>query len=419
MAVRPGAVGKGLSAPGSAVRYGVAMRALRRLLLEVGVLGLVVAGAGYAHAGASPTPAVGSVTVQPGDSLWAIAQRYDTTVAALQEANHLTSDALRPGTTLRLPAGSNASPNVYVVQPGDSLYDIALAFHLSVDDLIAYNQLSGSVIRPGQTLALRPGPLTPSALRFTVRPGDTLWGIAQLYGVSVATLASANGIATQALLHPGESLRVPGRYAGVARDVGGVAPPTVTVTKGDSLWSIAHAYGTTIAALMSANGLSTTELFPGQVLTVILPGQLGRALPPSAQPQPGSLNAMIWPIHGRITSYFGFRLLRVAGSNFHTGIDIAGHVGEPIHAAIGGTVALAGWNGGYGLCVIIRDGDIDYYYGHASALLVKRGEAVRAGQVIARVGSTGYSTGPHLHFEVRVNNQPVDPLPYLDPAAGR
>ncbi len=82
-------------------------------------------------------------------------------------------------------------------------------------------------------------------------------------------------------------------------------------------------------------------------------------------------------------------------------------------------MVLAGWNGGYGLCVIIKSGNTAYYYGHASALLVQQGQQVQEGQVIARVGTTGHSTGPHLHFEIRVDNEPVDPLPLLQTQASR
>jgi len=401
------------------MRFPMTMVKYRRMLPIVATVALVAAGLSHAQGGSSSVGSIGNVSVQPGDSLWSIAQRYGTTVDSLKAANHLTSDSLQPGTALKLPAGSDATPGTYVVQAGDSLYNIALAFHLSVEDLIAYNGLSGSVIRPGEKLVLHPTRATPPALRTVVRRGDTLWGLAQRYGTTVAVLASANGIAANATLQPGETLRVPGQYAAANIDVGGAAPPTVTVTRGESLWSIAHANGTTVAALMSGNGLTSPELFPGQSLTIVLPNQLGRAVPEATQPQPNNMKAMLWPIRGRITSYFGYRLLRVAGSNFHTGIDIAGHIGEPIHAAVGGTVALAGWNGGYGLCVIIRNGNTEYYYGHASALLVRGGETVRAGELIARVGSTGDSTGPHLHFEIRANSQPIDPLPYLDPRAGR
>lgn len=358
-----------------------------------------------------------TITVQPGDTLWGLAQRYGTTVDALRQANSLVGSDLQPGTSLTLPKDGNPTPDAYVVQPGDTLYNIALAFHLSVDDLIAYNHLDGSVIRPGQTLKLRASNPAPAPLTITVQPGDTLWKLSQSYHVAVTALASANKVGSADIIHPGDTLTVPGRYASPTTDTGGPVPPTVTVNKGDSLWSIAHHYNTTVAALMSANDLPSIEVFAGQMLRIVPPGQLGPARATYATPAPST--GMMWPIHGPITSHFGYRQLRVDGSNFHTGIDIAGNTGEPIRAAVSGTVALSGWNGGYGLCVIIKNGNTAYYYGHASVLLVKRGEHIQEGQVIARVGDTGHSTGPHLHFEIRVDNEPVDPLPLLQTQASR
>jgi murein DD-endopeptidase MepM/ murein hydrolase activator NlpD len=98
----------------------------------------------------------------------------------------------------------------------------------------------------------------------------------------------------------------------------------------------------------------------------------------------------------------------------HTGIDISAHSGTPIKAAAGGEVVFAGWWGGYGNVVIIdHGGGISTLYAHCSAIYVRKGQSVSQGEVIAAVGSTGLSTGPHLHFEVRKNGKPVDPLGYL------
>lgn len=123
----------------------------------------------------------------------------------------------------------------------------------------------------------------------------------------------------------------------------------------------------------------------------------------------------IWPVYGTVTSYFGWRMhpiLKVR--KFHTGIDIAAPYGTDIKASAGGKVIFAGWLGGYGNTVIIdHGGGYSTLYAHASAIIVSEGEEVSQGQVIARVGSTGYSTGPHLHFEVRVNGEPQNPLNYL------
>lgn len=378
----------------------------RPLFLLVLTLGWLTVGTAWAQK-------TGSVTVRRGDTLWGIAQRYGTTVGALRQANGIAGSRLTPGTKVRLPEGQPATPDLYVVQPGDTLYTIALAFRLSVDDLIAYNHLDGSVIRPGQQLRLHASTPAPAPLVVTVRPADTLWSLARDHNVSVKALEGANGLGPGSVIHPGERLTVPGRYASPTTDTGGPVPPTVTVTKGDTLWSIAHRYHTSVAALMSANDLPSNALLAGQTLRIVPPGQLGAARVPSKDPSPTPTTSMVWPIRGAITSRFGYRQLRVDGSNFHTGLDIAGNLGEPIRAAVGGTVVLAGWNGGYGLCVIVRHGSTTYYYGHASVLLVKRGQAVKEGQIIAQVGDTGHSTGPHLHFEIRVDDQPVDPLPLL------
>ncbi|NLV71181.1 MAG: peptidoglycan DD-metalloendopeptidase family protein [Actinobacteria bacterium] len=125
--------------------------------------------------------------------------------------------------------------------------------------------------------------------------------------------------------------------------------------------------------------------------------------------------ALSWPVVGRVTSGFGYRIHPIFKvRKMHTGIDIDGDMGDPIRAASNGTVVSAGWRGGYGKCVIVsHGGGLATLYGHLSMINVSAGGSVKGGQVIGRVGSTGYSTGPHLHFEVRVNGTPVDPLRYL------
>lgn len=126
--------------------------------------------------------------------------------------------------------------------------------------------------------------------------------------------------------------------------------------------------------------------------------------------------SMIWPVTGYwITSYYGWRYHPVLGyDRFHSGIDYAADYNVPIKAAESGKVIFAGENGGYGNCVIIdHGGGISTLYGHCNKLLVKAGDIVVKGQQIALVGSTGLSTGPHLHFEVRVNGETTDPLKWL------
>lgn len=119
----------------------------------------------------------------------------------------------------------------------------------------------------------------------------------------------------------------------------------------------------------------------------------------------------IWPAAGYVSSPYG---LRFGGTEFHQGIDIAAEMGTPIVATADGVVTAAGWNGGYGNMVDIDHGSgIVTRYGHASAVAVTVGQEVRRGEVIAYVGSTGRSTGPHVHYEVRVNGAPVNPAAYL------
>jgi murein DD-endopeptidase MepM/ murein hydrolase activator NlpD len=129
----------------------------------------------------------------------------------------------------------------------------------------------------------------------------------------------------------------------------------------------------------------------------------------------GSTGTMVWPAEGEITSPFGWRVHPIFGTQrLHTGIDIGADYGDSIRAADGGVVIHSDWMGGYGNAVIIDHGNgISTLYAHNSQLLVDEGQTVAKGQTVARCGSTGYSTGPHLHFEVRQNGSPVNPLNYL------
>ncbi|MDQ7800882.1 MAG: peptidoglycan DD-metalloendopeptidase family protein [Armatimonadota bacterium] len=121
---------------------------------------------------------------------------------------------------------------------------------------------------------------------------------------------------------------------------------------------------------------------------------------------------LAWPARGAITSGFGLRRHPLFGIvRPHHGVDIAAPWGTPVRAAGGGTVVYAGWFGGYGKLVVVdHGGGVATLYGHLSSILVSLGQRVGEGDLVGRVGSTGYSTGPHLHFEIRVNGRPVDPL---------
>lgn len=135
----------------------------------------------------------------------------------------------------------------------------------------------------------------------------------------------------------------------------------------------------------------------------------------AAQPGTTSTSGYQWPISGSVTSGFGYRIHPIYGTRrLHTGLDISGGSGTPIAAAKGGTVIDARYRNGYGNTVVIsHGGGITTLYAHQSRINVSAGQEVGKGDIVGWVGSTGASTGPHLHFEVRVSGSPVDPRPYL------
>ena len=137
--------------------------------------------------------------------------------------------------------------------------------------------------------------------------------------------------------------------------------------------------------------------------------QAASVSPSSPVRSQASSSGYIWPAHGILTSSFGWRWGRM-----HEGIDIAVGNGTPVVAAASGTVIVAGWMGGYGNLVVIDHGNgVSTAYGHNTGVTVGVGQSVAQGQLIAYSGNTGHSTGPHIHFEVRINGAPVDPLGYL------
>jgi len=129
----------------------------------------------------------------------------------------------------------------------------------------------------------------------------------------------------------------------------------------------------------------------------------------------GASGAYRWPCRGTITSYFGWRTHPIFGTTkYHSGMDIAVDTGTPIHATNSGTVVYSGWLGGYGYCVMIdHGGGLVSLYGHNSSLNCREGQYVNKGAVVAYAGSTGYSTGPHCHFEMRLHGEVTEPLNYL------
>lgn len=346
-------------------------------------------------------PRAGTYEVRRGDTLYSLARLLGTSVDALRAANLLDSDALEVGMVLLVP-GAERVEAAPVAAPA--------ATPTSMVAGTATGRSTGTVT--GTTVATSTGATAGTAAGMTagtaastvtVAPGDTLWSLAQRHGVSVQDLQLQNGL-PDANLEVGMVLTIPLDSA-----VGGPAGRTVTVQAGDTLHSLALQHNTSVLQIMESNNLRTANLKVGQRLTID-PRRPGT---PAAAPAP-----LLWPLQGIITSPFGYRTLSGVGRHHHYGLDIAAPTGTPVRAAASGLVLHAGWMGNYGNLVIIRGEGADYYYAHHSQLLVQQGDRVTAGDVIARVGSTGFSTGPHLHFEVRIGGKPVDPLSVL-PAAPR
>lgn len=131
----------------------------------------------------------------------------------------------------------------------------------------------------------------------------------------------------------------------------------------------------------------------------------------------GDVNVLpsIWPLNGRLMAGYGVRIDPFSGEGaMHTGVDISAPYGTPVHATADGIVLHAGWNGGYGRCVIIDHGNnYQTWYAHLSRMDVIEGEEIRQGEVLGAVGTTGRSTGAHLHYEVRIGSTPVNPYRFL------
>lgn len=362
-----------------------------------------------------------SITVQNGDTLWGLASKHGTEVATLRELNGLTTDSLRIGQILKLPGSEEGELLSIKVAQGDTLYELAMAHNVTVEDLIAFNSLDGTLIHPGQVLQLSASEDSPQPVVVTVAAGDSLWVLARRFDTTVEKIAAANSIEISAVLKVGAELQIPGRYGSRDVSVGGPALVEVVVQRGETLWGLAQRYDSDVAALMSANNLKSQDLHVGQTLRIVSGSEVkATRATESTRAQFSTGDApMVWPLIGAITSRYGYRQLRVSGTNFHAGLDINGDTGDPIVAAVAGTVTFSGWRGGYGNLVIVTSGETEYFYAHASELLVTEGVEVQAGQLIARVGSTGNSTGPHLHFEIRVDGDTIDPLPVLEAAAAR
>lgn len=250
-----------------------------------------------------------------------------------------------------------------------------------------------AVPQPKQEMA-QSVPARPRVIQHTVTQGENLYDIAEKYGIDTETIRGGNPELNGGVIYPGQQLNILSEK-GILH----------TVKPEQTIWHIARQYGVDWQKILADNpGVDAGTLQPGDKVFV-----RGGATHAEGEVSRGKTDFFAWPAKGGITSVFGYRW-----GVMHNGIDIAADTGETIGAARGGRVTHAGWLGGYGMAVIIDHGrGWETLYGHASRLYVTDGDVVRSGQPLAAAGSTGNSTGPHLHFEMRRQGTPVNPLQFL------
>lgn len=314
---------------------------------------------------AAPSPV--SIVVVKGDTIYGIARRHGVPVRALIDANGLAAPyTLGIGETLKLPR-----PGAHSVLRGETVFAIARIYGISVRGLIDANKLAPPYrIAVGQRLAL------PREKLHTVVKGDTLYSISRRYSVDMRALARANALEAPFGVALGQSLRVP--------------------VFGGSLG------GRTGTAAGASSGLQTAAMTSG-----------ASAAAPRTIPKPParSKSSFLWPVKGKLISRFGAK----QGGLHNDGVNILAPRGSAVKAAENGVVAYVGNElRGYGNLVLVRHaGGWMTAYAHTETILVARGDIVKRGQIIARVGATGSVSKPQMHFELRRGARAIDPIKYL------
>lgn len=234
----------------------------------------------------------------------------------------------------------------------------------------------------------------PFYINYQVQKGDTLYSISKGFGIPIPILLDWNTGLTPSNLKVGSLIKVP------------VVPGIMFKSaKNISLSELAKYFFIDPEEIVAVNPSIGSTISANKEVFV----PLGKTNTSFAQ-----ISDFIWPVYGKITSEFGWRIHPIYGKNlFHTGIDISVPTGTPVFASRSGVVKYAGWMSGYGNLIIIDHGSFETYYAHLSKINVYVGLQVEKGDFIARSGSTGTSTGPNLHFEVRKYGETNDPVAYL------
>lgn len=323
------------------------------------------------------------IAVKAGDTLSKIAEEHGVPIKDIMRANELTDQhRLREGQILFIPDGADR-----------------------VLETLAYvRQLKN------EEIAKRKQAEPVKATFYVVKDGDSLWSVANAFDLDVNTLFGSNKISDTDILKVGATIRVPNQD-GIYMKVGSKQ----TVGK------LAKEYGIFPEAIYSANNMAPdaalvqgAEIFlPGAKVAAFVESSKGKtAVAGGAKGKVSSYGGVGWPVVGKISSHYGWRKDPVRGGrDFHTGLDIRAPRGRTIVAAASGKVVYSGWMGGYGKAIVIsHPGNMTTLYGHCSKLVAKTGQTVQRGTHIANVGSTGRSTGNHVHFEVRKAGSLVNPL---------
>jgi len=260
----------------------------------------------------------------------------------------------------------------YVLQPGDSLWTVARKNNTTVAELEAANPDLGKVLQIGQVIKLAKAEPLVSVKMVVEKVQEEDIPFETVYQKD-----SSSYVGQQTVVTKGEKGKKEVKYQ--IAQVNGVELERKVISETVVSEPVSKVVKTGTKTIVASRGSG------------------------------GGSGALSWPIRGRINSAYGKR-----GRGTHTGIDIDANKGDPIYSAKAGTVTKASWSGGYGNCVIIDHGNgLSTLYGHLSKINVKVGQKVGANELIGLAGSTGNSTGPHLHFEVRVNGKHTNPMNYL------
>lgn len=362
------------------------------------------------------------IEVKPGDTLYGLSRRHHVSLTELSSLNNLSNPSLKPGQKLYLPADASASAT-----------PSAAAASAAVESA-----------RPAPVPLDKASPEVAAkySASYTVKPGDSLYGIARQHRVKISELQQVNGISDPRRVKPGVTLKVPADAAAdpaprvavntpSAQTSAQLAPsqpaPPAAAAKPDEperLGDATTAQPTIINSEKRVASLSdkTTDGSPDVPPLQPSPPAQRQAAPEQkvavAAPPPSSASATVdsvklrWPASGKVIAGFGGR----PDGTHNDGINLQVPLGTEVHAAESGVVAYAGSElKGYGNLVLVRhDNGWVTAYAHNDELLVKRGDKVKRGQVIAKAGKTGTVDQPQVHFELRQGSRPVDPIPYLE-----